>query len=465
MSAIERWHRGLSGQNQMYHKTLLGENPGTVKTIRKTVSIPDTIKVGQKQIKFSKEEQQLLRNTPVMQQFDKFKELARLKSNSLTDTDLETAFRRLLVETPDRFDIVFDNDITTNVIGQKPTWYRGRTEGLSKVTTQDGITTTTRKRIYDTNMGIALPQLIYPFTDANYQRNQFKQPSGVVMRPLYKNGGKVVKAQPGVLLNPALVVDNKIAMPQLPTASAVSQTTPGLSGLDRIQSQRTFAYRPIPNIDIENTSEADDDKHQGSPLGSSSLLDLNVPLNWLRAAHSMAQSDKQLQNFLSRPRYYMHAPLLNAPRFIDSGQKAAYDAAANRTRMYKPVTSDATRNDAAIRQRQAEATNLEIQGNLAHSQEVGRYHAALDEFNNQNIIRNTEIANQNRHLDWQHDIEDVQAKNANIAEKSKFFDQAAYATQDWYNRQLGLAQQKRAREAGLDSITSLQKWYTDQISS
>ena len=277
--------------------------------------------------------------------------------------------------------------------------------------------------------GIALPQLIYPFTDANYQRNQFKQPSGVVMRPLYNKGGKVVKAQSGDLLNPALVVGNKIAMSQLPTASAVSQNTPGLAGLSQIQSQRVIAHLPSNYFNNYGDNYEDNDS-QGSPLGSSSLTDLNVPLNWLRAAHSMAQSDKQLQNFLSRPRYYMHAPLLNSPRFIDSGQKAAYDAAANRTRMYKPVTSDATRNDAAIRQRQAEATNLEIQGNLARSQEIGRYNAMLDEFNNQNMIRNTEIANQNRHLDWQHDIEDIQAKNANIAEKSKFFDQAAYATQD-----------------------------------
>ena len=349
--------------------------------------------------------------------------------------------------------------------------------------------------------GIALPQLIYPFTDANYQRNQFKQPSGVVMRPLYKKGGKVVKGAAGFptldlfkpgqvnysvdLRNPQKTNYQSFSTPTIESFNSnLNQTIQDnnikLSGIklgNLLSGEDTLDNRLALNTILNNISSNpfgnkpkskasnNDDKDQGSPLGSSSLTDLNVPLNWLRAAHSMAQSDKQLQNFLSRPRYYMHAPLLNAPRFIDSGQKAAYDAAANRIRMYKPVTSDAIRNDAAMRQRQAEATNLEIQGNLARSQEIGKYNAALDEFNNQNIIRNTEIANQNRHLDWQHDIEDVQAKNANIAEKSKFFDQAAYATQDWYNRQLGLAQQKRAREAGLGSITSLQKWYTDQISS
>lgn len=303
--------------------------------------------------------------------------------------------------------------------------------------------------------GIAFPQFINPFTEANNQQNQFKQPSSVVMRPLYKNGGKVVKAQSGDLLNPALVVSNKIAMPQLPTARAVSQNTPGLAGLSRIQSQRALAHLPS-NYFNNYGDNYEDDGSQGSPLGSMPLLDLNVPINWLRAAYSMKQSDKQLQNFLNRPRYYVSAPQLNASRFIDSGQKDAYNLAANKTRMFKPVTSDFTANDAALRQRHAEATNLELQGNLAHSQEVGRYHAALDEFNNQNAIRNTEVANQNRHLDWQHNLEDIQAKNANIAEKSKFFDQAAYATQDWYNRQLGLAQQKRAREAGLTDMTQLQ---------
>lgn len=347
--------------------------------------------------------------------------------------------------------------------------------------------------------GIALPQLIYPFTDANNQRNQWEQPSDVVMRPLYKKGGRIVKGATGFptldlfkpgqinysvdLINPQKTNYQSFSTPITESFNSnlnqtIQDNNTKLSGIklgNLLRGEDTLDNRLALNTILNNISsnpfsnkpktKANNGDEQGGLNENLPLLDLNVPLNWLRAAHSMAQSDKQLQNFLSRPRYYMHAPLLNAPRFIDSGQKAAYDAAANRTRMYKPVTSDATRNDAAIRQRQAEATNLEIQGNLAHSQEVGKYHAALDEFNNQNMIRNTEIANQNRHLDWQHDIEDVQAKNANIAEKSKFFDQAAYATQDWYNRQLGLAQQKRAREAGLTDMTQLQTWYNNEISN
>ena len=267
------------------------------------------------------------------------------------------------------------------------------------------------------------------------------------MRPLYKCGGKIKKGRDGLEL-PKL---KSISMPAV-TQNEFSwygeqlkpnpdkTVLPKLNGVTKIQEQRQTAYA--------NKNPYD----QGGLNEKIGMPDLNVPLNWLRAFYSMSQSDKQLKNFLNRPRYYMSTPLLNSPRFIDSGQKQAYINAANRTRMYKPVTSDSTRNDAAMRQRQADATNLELQGNLAHSQEIGKYHAMLDEFNNQNTLRNTEIANQNRHFDFQHDIEDVQAKNANIAEKSKFFDQAAYATQEWYNTKLN---QWRAKDK-LAEMTTLQ---------
>ena len=295
--------------------------------------------------------------------------------------------------------------------------------------------------------GIAVPQIINPFTDANYQRNQFKQPSGVVMRPLYKCGGKIKKGRDGLELPklksisiPAVTQNEFSWYGEQLKPNPDKTVLPKLNGLTKIQEQRQVAYT--------NKNPYD----QGGLNEKIGMPDLNVPLNWLRAFYSMSQSDKQLKNFLNRPRYYMSAPLLNSPRFIDSGQKQAYINAANRTRMYKPVTSDSTRNDAAMRQRQADATNLELQGDLAHSQEVGKYHAMLDEFNNQNTLRNTEIANQNRHFDFQHDIEDVQAKNANIAEKSKFFDQAAYATQEWYNTKLN---QWRAKDK-LAEMTTLQ---------
>jgi len=95
----------------------------------------------------------------------------------------------------------------------------------------------------------------------------------------------------------------------------------------------------------------------------------------------------------------MQSPLLNAPRFIDSGQGNAYQNAANRILSHKPITSDAVANDAGLRQRQAEATNLELQGALARSQEYGKYKSGLDQFNNENILRFTDIANQNNQFD------------------------------------------------------------------
>ena len=90
------------------------------------------------------------------------------------------------------------------------------------------------------------------------------------------------------------------------------------------------------------------------------------------------------------------------------------------------------------------ALELERQSDLADSQEYGQYKAVLDDYNNKVALRNTDIANKNRELRYNRLAQAVQMKNANIAEKSKFFDQAAYATQDWITKQLAIRNKLRA---------------------
>lgn len=57
-----------------------------------------------------------------MQQFDKFKQIARIHDASFTDAELESAFRSLLRETPSRFEIEFNKPLVeTTFTGEKPT--------------------------------------------------------------------------------------------------------------------------------------------------------------------------------------------------------------------------------------------------------------------------------------------------------------------------------------------------------
>jgi len=261
--------------------------------------------------------------------------------------------------------------------------------------------------------GIALPQWINAFTSANYQRNKDVQPSGVVMQPLYqKKGGKIIKAQSGTLTDKAIT---------------------GNSQFKAVQDAQKWLKES--KADDWSKIEGGNSGSQSDEPGKAYNLDFNPLMNWARAGISMFGSDKQLKNWLNRPRYRMQAPLLNAPRFVSSGAGDAYRQMASKLRLYKPISSDATDVDASQRARSEKALELELQGVLADANDFKEYMRGLDEFNNKNILQLTDIANQNRQFDWQHDIEDVQMKNANIAEKSKFFDQAAYATQDWYSRQ------------------------------
>lgn len=287
------------------------------------------------------------------------------------------------------------------------------------------------KQVGSPRQGIALPQWINPFTSANYQLNQDQQPTGAVMQPLFKKGGKIVRAQDGDELQKYLD-DQQDAINLGLTAN------------------RKVKIRP-------------DSTNQGTFSVKKYVPDLNVPLNWARSLYAMKQSDNQLENFLNRPGYQMQDALLNTPRFISSGRGDAYRALANQARMSKPVTSDAMQNDLMQRQRQQEAFNYEMQGTLADSEDFGKYLSGLQDFWNNEQLRHVNVANQNGQLRWQHEIENVQAKNANIAEKSKFFDQAAYATQDWYNRNWQMRNQLEASKAYNRDLAKLDEWYRNEM--
>lgn len=392
MSAFERWHRGLTGYNQMYNKTILGENPGSYTTVRKTVSVPDVVKVGSKQIRFSKAEQQSLQETPVMQQFNKFKELARAKSDSLTDSDLETAFRGLLKETPKRFDIVFDRDLTTKTTGEQPSWYRGRTEGLSRVTDQEGVTTTTRRRSYDTRMGVATPQLILPLKLSGYES---EPPQNVQYapyyghRPRYKTGGKIIKAQAGTK------VDSEVG------GSYVGQLGRSVGG----------------NVE--------------SPF----KLPLDHINNGIRGGIQLWYSNRQWDAEQKRTPFIKSAYSRPGLRFTESGEANALDQSANRFVQNSPSpTSDYVRYNAMQQQNMAQAENLRQQADRVRSQEFSNYLKSLLEQNEKYSLLDKQNADENLYSIWNNKNAMLTAETAHLAQNAGIVNNMGYKFEDILNR-------------------------------
>ena len=330
-----------------------------------------------------------------------------------------------------------------------------------------------------------VPKII-PNTMANKQQNVDTQPSGAVMQPLFKEGGKIAKAELGIntdklklnlnILKPDL---NTSFKPKVNPVSVGSVNAPKLPNLFKAPTAPTFTkIGDIGKLSVTNpmtgkaavdtrTSKQIDSAIVGDEQGTFSaekwIPDLNPVGNILRAAIASKQSDNQLKNFLDRPQFQHQDLQLNAPRYINSGTGDAYRNQSNQLRLFKPTTSDALQNDLMARDRQREALQSELQGNLADSQEFGQYKANLDAFINDLRLKQYNIADTNSQLRWQHAIEDVQAKNANIAEKSKFWDQAGYSLQDWYNRNWQTRGAIESQRAYTKDLAELDAWYRDQM--
>lgn len=333
----------------------------------------------------------------------------------------------------------------------------------------------TNNRALLKRQSLAMPQPILPLKLLGHKD---QQPSGAVMQPLYKKGGKIEKGQTGLKLNLDILDPNKIKsqgfipkinpMYKAPSGSIPTfvpnqpkELSPELQNFKVVNPMTKQAAVDTRTKQSELIQQPEDDL-QGTYSAKKWDPDLNVPLNWARSLYAMKQSDKQLKNFLNRPQYQASDLLLNAPRYVNSGTGNAYRNQANQLRLFKPATSDAMQNDLMARDRQREALNAELQGNLADSQEYGQYKAGLDDFNRDYTQKKYNIAEQNKQLRWQHEIENVQAKNANIAEKSKFFDQAAYATQDWYNRNWQTMQGLEGSQTYTEKLKNLDDWYRNE---
>lgn len=337
------------------------------------------------------------------------------------------------------------------------------------------------KQVGSPRQGIALPQWINPFTSANYQLNQDQQPAGAVMQPLFKKGGKIEKGATGLqlngpILNPNLSTGFKFKTDPLYTVPTGSTTTftPAKPTALSPEFQNFRVTNPMTGKAVQTAT-----KSTGSDAGGDSLEkqnpysqgtfseqkwipDLNVPMNWARSLYAMKQSDNQLENFLNRPRLQHKGLLRDAPRMILTGAGNAYRNQANQI-IDKQTTSNGLDAGLLSQMNAQQRRQLNLQGDLQDSQEFGQYRREMDNFINEYGLQRYNIADQNDQLRWQHGIEDVQAKNANIAEKSKFFDQAAYATQDWYNRNWQTRGAIESQRAYTNELAALDKWYKEQM--
>lgn len=304
--------------------------------------------------------------------------------------------------------------------------------------------------------------IINPFTDSNYQLNQWQQPQGLMMRPLYnKKGGKIKKAQNGIVINGKVVSPNSYVTPEQKMLELSTSNINGLKG-ESVIGPKTVVFDKS-DLDNARSTYIKQQKDQGTIEGKPYSVDLNPIMNWARSLYSMHQSDKQLKNWLERKRFQGQEFLLNAPRYTNSGTGDAYRNLANSQRFHKNVTSDPTANWGEQQQQLQTALQSELQGSLADSQEFGKYIGGLAEFLNNNALKRTDIANQNRQYRVADNQADVLQKNTNIAEKSKFFDQAAYSTQDWYNRKRQAEKQVLALEDQQGSYQILDNLYRNKM--
>ena len=317
-----------------------------------------------------------------------------------------------------------------------------------------------------------------------------------INQPIFKKGGKIKKAENGTEFDQnyldSLLKGSISAAEQFRDKNSASWMTSGEdisklaaskrwldpitkpdTKLDEVldpKTRLTTSYDPHSTIknqiikrNEENAEQAPAISHQGTIEGKPYSVDLNPIMNWARSLYSMHQSDKQLKNWLGRDRFQMQEFLLNAPRYINSGTGDAYRNLANSQRLHKNVTSDSTANWGEQQQQLQTALQSELQGHLADSQEFGKYIGGLAEFLNNNALKRTDIANQNRQYRVADNQADVLQKNTNIAEKSKFFDQAAYSTQDWYNRKRQAEKQVLALEDQQGSYQILDNLYRNKM--
>lgn len=287
-----------------------------------------------------------------------------------------------------------------------------------------------------------MPHFVNVYTDANYQRNrsEFPEYPGFVANPLYYKKGGVVKGYNGLSIANAALNDTVLTNGFSPIGStltyrqAIDQGIVNPTGKEQETTPETTPTTTTPKKPDGGASTQNPKVPAGGPSKAYREADLTMPGNALNMAFQIGLSQKQRDTAKSLPAYQQQAPLLNSPRFIDSGTGAAYQAAADKTRMYKPTTSDAALNEANMRAREADALNYELQGDLAESQERAKYQAGLDEFTNQNILRNTDIANANAQYRLTKQQQDVQADNAYLSQLSNFTNAFATTALDKYNK-------------------------------
>lgn len=343
-----------------------------------------------------------------------------------------------------------------------------------------------------TSDAITSPAEVIPVRQEPQRQNRYTWRP--VNQPAFrKKGGKIVKGQGGtpvpltnwqdgsLLVNeegdgfvgdiaPAVLIENSFTPYQfndtpvnLPDIPINIDSQPAIRNSDQVYLDHLLDNITNNVASNLNTSNGGTDGFQSDYPGRFINFDQTPIVNGINAAFAARDSDRQLKNWLNRPRYHMMAPLENAPRYINTGTGNAYRNRANAARLYKANSSDSVINDMLRRQRDQEALNYDLQGSLSDSQEYGQYLNNLENWKRETQLRSTDIANKNRHFDWQHDIEDVQQKNANIAEKSKFRDFLINSNLRWYNDQLATRNQILASNDYNSELVNLEKEYAQQM--
>ena len=488
---LHNWFYGVGGYHEANLNAIKGQQPKSVTTVRKTIVTPDVVKIGQKQVKFSRAEQIELQNTPTMQQFEKFKQMARSKQPDLNDADLENAFRGMLRESTNRFDVVFDPAISTTTTGTTPKWYRkkSRLEKLSKVANDDG-KVITRTRTYDTSAGVLNPQLIltkpdtdaqysaFPGTYTGYETPVFYDPAQVTSR---KNGG-IIKAQWGLPSMPSPSIDMPIYNPYR------NATVP-------------FTFDP------SSTKDYDTQRYEwltgGNPL--SAYTDLAA--SEVAAKHSgnanEARKSRKLWNWGKNtgPLYHLIDPILGGLQYIGVARyqnkqrdlsKKAIDAGRYQ---FEPVRFNQYRTDSpALQQMENKLQQQLMQNYPAVTSDPMQYYASKlardyqliqalsdntmrkSDFNwtagkentaigNQNISNDIQTANQNRQLNATFNSAAYNPDLVRNAERKQSFENKFLEWRNIASKQTQMLDKLRYDRAAKDAKDKYEKQISDTIGS
>lgn len=312
---------------------------------------------------------------------------------------------------------------------------------------------------------IAIPQIINPFTKANQQTNRDVQPAipQISYQPVFKKGGKIVKAQSGTSTFGFTL--NALNFPKLETPTWKNPYDTGWKNPSLWPASNKKEESSPKQTTVQDTSPASYDFGTvlGGPAGKVPYIDLTMPANWIGAAVANRFANRQKKAWDARYRGNPRDVFLNAQRFQLSGAGDAIRQNGRSQLFVRGNTSNWLENEAVRKAGQAANSDAQLKGNLQDAQEYAQYRANLDEFNNSEAKRHGEFYNTVDNLKMQQSAADAQVESQLAATKSNIFNKAWYANTKYLDQMLRQKAGITAKRDLLPTYQSIQTQYAQNL--